>query len=511
MRIVDRRGQELVAEEGRWTLTEGEPYRLMFAEGVAVRRCRLGPRELSRDEEGAFLLRSAHSVGLDTLTIDLDGMQVAHPVEVLAQDQKLSPDAWTALVRELADWLPGVLAGVSASADGSVSEKGVPAGIVAAAVAPLVPELVRAIEVVLRTPKELEWQRSEDRRMHTVRKVLPATVRWLARHPEAFAAVEGAEASGDPWVPSRVTDVTLDHPANRAVRWYAERVARLLATVADALRGAAGDQFDDIAHWCTAQSAAMTAHAERLETLVARSFLAAIPAEPPSPSALLTLADEPTYARVLRLARAILAATFADERGEGAPVPVRASFELYELWCLRAVQRSLDAALGEGPWKVVGRRAHSLLAHDLQGLTLRRVVAEGTIEIGYNLTFRSHLVSPDGDRVALTGERRPDLVVTWAPREGDAAWVVLDAKYRVSQRSVQEAFPSLHVYRDGLRWRSFGGAPRRGLLLVPEVAGECAAWGDEAFRTAHGFGLWRLRPGADDVALGRWVLEALGV
>lgn len=511
MRIVDRRGHEVFEEEGRWTLLEGEVYRLAFADGVKVLRCRVGPRELKRDAEGAFELRADHSVGLDELVVELEGHRSRHSVEFLASAQKLGADAWSALVLELADWLPGVLAGISASAEGSVVQGGVPAGIVAAAVAPLVPELIRAVEVVLRSPKELETQRPEDRRMHTVRRVSPTTLRWLAHHAEAVAAVEGAEFSGDPWVPSRVTDVSRDHPANRAVRWYVERVAKLLETVADALRRAASHQFDDIASWCTSQASVMEAHVERLRSLVARSFLAAVPAEPPSQSALLTLADEPIYARVLRLARAILAATFSDARGEGAPVPVRASFELYELWCLLALQRALDEVLGEAPWKVLGRGDHPLLAHNLQGLTLRRALPEGTLEIRYNLTFRSYLVAPEGDQVALTGERRPDFVVTWSPREGAPAWLVLDAKYRVSLPSVREAFPSLHVYRDGLRWRSFGGRPRCGLLLVPEIATECAGWAVDTFHSRHGFGLWRLRPGANaDKALGQWIIDALG-
>jgi hypothetical protein len=103
-------------------------------------------------------------------------------------------------------------------------------------------------------------------------------------------------------------------------------------------------------------------------------------------------------------------------------------------------------------------------------------------------------------------------VVSWTPREGEPRWVVLDAKYRVALESVREAFPSLHVYRDALRWRSQGGAPQRGLLLVPAVADGCAPWASAEFLAAHGFGLWRMRPGvAGDEALGRWLCDALGL
>ena len=57
-----------------------------------------------------------------------------------------------------------------------------------------------------------------------------------------------------------------------------------------------------------------------------------------------------------------------------------------------------------------------------------------------------------------------------------------------------------------------GGAPHRGLLLVPEVADWCAPWASAEFLAAHGFGLWRMRPGvAGDEALGRWLCDALGI
>jgi hypothetical protein len=209
VRVLDRHGVEVPPDEEGWTLSEREAYRLVFGDGMTVRGCRLGPRVLARDEAGGFALRAAHSVGLDELVVDLDGARLRRVIEWVPNGQKLDADAWSTLVHDLSAWLPGVLAGISASGGGSaVVERGVPAGIVAAAVTPLVPALLRAIEAVVRNPRVLERSLPDDRRMHTVRRVRPETVRWLARHPEAFAAVEGAEFSGDPWVPSRVSDVT---------------------------------------------------------------------------------------------------------------------------------------------------------------------------------------------------------------------------------------------------------------------------------------------------------------
>lgn len=516
MRVLDERNRAVPFELNAFVLEEARTYRVVPAADAEVHTCRFGPVPLLRGQDGAFELRVGHAVGVTELVIETAQGARSHRIELRPREQKLDVDAWCALVDDLVAWLPGVLVGLSEAAAGGVAREGVAAGLIAAAVAPLVPQFVRAIEAVIRAPRTAEHPRTEDRRMHTVRRVNSETLRWIGRHPSTIVSVRaeaGSVMTNDPWIPARLTDVSLDHSASRAVRWYAEQVGRRLRPIAAALRAAARGQLDTIAGWCEAQASVLESTAERLDQLVARSFLAHLAAEPPGPTALLTLADDPTYARVLRLARRILGAKFSQDRGDEAlPVPARASFELYELWCLLAVRRALDAALGDGSWTSGSLRASALLAHDLHELVLRRKLPEGEVMIGYNLTFQSYLSAPKADRVALTGERRPDLVVAWSPAEGSPTWLVLDAKYRVARGSVGEAFESLHIYRDGLRWGSFGGRPRAGLLLVPTVTAECAPWAEPTFRDAHGLALWALRPGMlPDRALGDWLLDTMQV
>lgn len=514
MRVVDRTGRAASFEAGVLVLEESQEYRVELGDFAMGASCHLGPVPLQRSADGtAFLLPLGHAVGRMELALELPPTLLRQPVEVRPRAEKLDVAAWSALVDDLAAWLPDVLLGLSTASDGAVSLEGVRAGLAIAAMEPLLAPFIDAVVAVVRSPVTLDRELPQDRRMHAIRRVRPETIRWVARHPEVGAALTGratdACSPGDPWVPTRVPEATVDHPANRAVRWYTERVVATLDPLVPAIRAAASGLMDDTANWCVALARTLEAAGGRLRRLSATSILATIPAAPPDEGALLTLQDEPRYARVMRLARRILGARFSAGSGDGAPLaPVRASFELYELWCLLALRRSIDAALGVASWEHGAFGEDPLLACDLRGLSLRRPHAGGVLLIGYNHTF-----SPQAGRSrhALTGVRRPDLVVTWRASDSEGTWLVLDAKYRVLRASITEAFASLHIYRDGLKLRGHGGRPSAGLLLVPEVGGDCTEWAEPDFLEAHGLGLWRLRPGEPEVgALGRWVLRQLG-
>jgi len=515
VRVVDHEGRAAPLEEGILILEENREYLVHLPDFERVTACRLGPVALERGAEGAtFVLRVGHAVGRMELVLDAPPTTLCQPVDVRARAEKLDVGAWSALIDDLTAWLPGVLLGLSTANAGSVSLAGVHAGLAVAAMEPLLTPLLEAIAAVVRSPTTLDRESPVDRRMHAIRRVRPETLRWVTRHPEVATALHGVasetQTSGDPWVPTRVPDATVDHPANRAVRWYAERVAAAIEPLGPALRKAASGLMDDTTAWCLALARSLELASAQLRRLVASSFLGGIPAAPPDEGAMLTLQDDPRYARVMRVARRILDARFSADAPAGEVLaPARASFELYELWCLLAVRRSLDAAIGAAPWAHGAVVDDPLLAHDLGGLTLHRAYGGGTLTIGYNLTFGSQAWRAQR---ALTGERRPDLVVRWRAGDAEGAWVVLDAKYRVQRASLTEAFASLHVYRDALLLRNHGGRPRAGLLLVPEVASECVAWAADDFIAEHGLGLWRLRPGEPESgALGHWVLRKLGV
>lgn len=124
---------------------------------------------------------------------------------------------------------------------------------------------------------------------------------------------------------------------------------------------------------------------------------------------------------------------------------------------------ALESSVGADPW--VPTRV------PLGGPSLRRAHAGGALLLGYDHTSSAQA---GRSRHALTGGCRPDLIVAWRGGDGEGAWVVLDAKYRVHRGSITEAFASSRGYRDALLLKGHGGRPRARLLLVPEVGSDCA-------------------------------------
>lgn len=375
------------------------------------------------------------------------------------------------------------------------------------------PALIRAVQVIVAAPRELSTSIREEVPLRAVRRASRETLCWLARHPATARAVDPWLAARmgftDPWLPQQVGHEILDHPVNRYVAWLVRSVARVLRELAPALERAAGSKraLPDTPAWCQARAAAARSGAEALEATLRRTFLGKLTPMPATEAALLALHDDPIYARAHALARPFLSPRFRlDASAEGTEAPVRPSFELYELWTFLAVQRALAESLPGWTWTWEGAPARELLAGFGDGASFTWQKDGATLRVEYNARFPGFLKKKDAKRWSLSGERRPDLVISLQRPGGSAAWVCLDAKYRVSAEALADAFESLHIYRDSLRWEAFGGACRGGLLLAPAEVPPCEPWFADEFREKHGIGAWRLTPGdAADRRLGETI------
>lgn len=176
----------------------------------------------------------------------------------------------------------------------------------------------------------------------------------------------------------------------------------------------------------------------------------------------MTVRNDPTYACVHRLARRFLAASLSLETvGERLPAPVRPSFDLYELWTFLALKQQLEAAYPSAQWRWSPSPAPDLYGGFGAKSRFTGVIpGRGTLELTFNLTFSGWLATqhrPSATRWSISGERRPDLVLTWKGEHHSSGWVCFNAKYRVRSQAQADAFSSLHLYRDSLHWVPFGG------------------------------------------------------
>ncbi|HRI72076.1 MAG TPA: nuclease domain-containing protein, partial [Polyangium sp.] len=249
--------------------------------------------------------------------------------------------------------------------------------------------------------------------------------------------------------------------------------------------------------WCRARAHVAALSSDELSRLLRQTFFSRLSPLPATEAALLAVQDDPAYARAYALARPFLSPRFQlRESIDETEAPVRPSFELYELWTFLAVQQSFAKVLDGWKWNWHPTAGNELLAGIGNGSFFDARRDDGAkLAIHYNLTFRGYLAKGSSDRYSISGERRPDIVISFEAPNQRASWVCLDAKYRVRRDALGESFASLHIYRDSLRWEHFGGSCRGGLLLVPAIVPECEPWFAEDYRMRFGVGAFRLTPG----------------
>lgn len=504
VRVLDHTGTPLSFEE-ELVLEEARRYTVDVGPG---NRVWLGARELARNTDGEHVLVVTHWVGVNLLRWSSGEDESSVRVRVTPRTEKLSVDTWVSLLSDLEDWLPALSVGAEGGRAGSVGSGGVPASFLVEALLPLVPQLERAVRTVLRDPRERALTVWEDVPLHRARRVDRETLAYAGRHPTVSLWLDRwAEQSGaEPNVPQRSTLDTLDHPANRYLSWLLCRVVHVLQETAAALREAKGE--DDSVAWCHARGARVVESASRLDRLWRQSFLRRLKRVPPTEAALLVVLDDPTYARVHGLGRRFISPLFTSQTG-GLTTGVKPSFTIYELWCFLRVSRLLQARLPGLQWQFQHTRKLFTTAHG----TGAKFVGKGADEswtLHFNPVFSSFHARGGAERWSVSTERRPDLVVTHESKTGEGRWLGLDAKYRAGRANLGNAFESVHVYRDSLRWDRLSGPCVAFALLAPATAPDAPEWFSEKFRAEHLCGIWELRPGSvSEVDLANWVVEQL--
>ncbi len=468
--------------------------------------------------QGTLTIRPGHWIADAELRIQASPDQVISiPVRVQPRQSKLTDTLWIGMLTDLENWLPGVSAGTEGGKSGNVGKEGVPLPFIAEALTPLLTVFERALQVLLENPRQRDITIQDDIPLRMVRKVDRETLRWVTRHPQLQEHLDPwkslALPGPAPLISQRLTVEIIDHPANRYISWLVYEVESTLCRAADGLDRAAAKGSEDSQLWCRSRANALRKGADRLLQLWRRSFLSRIQREPLSEAALQVVFDDPTYLQVHQIGRLFLNPLFRYETQQSAyQAAVRPSYSVYELWAFLAVCRQMRAALPD--WKWAGCKLSNLLDPCSTGdgaLFRAQDVSGGTVEIRFNATFASYFNRSNHKRWSISGERRPDITISYQPKNGEGRWLCLDAKYRVGRQNLADSFSSVHIYRDALRYDSFGGTCQAVLLLSPARSEDTAGWFSKEYINQYGAGVWEFKPGMHDMELGNLITKVLAI
>ena len=495
-----------VVEESQvvWLLQEATEYRVR-AQASGLTSARLDALPLPRlDGQTARLYVGHWTSSARALLVESNEGKTEQRVRIIPREEKLDESAWLEMITELEQWLPGISVGPSGGTIGGLSLNGsATSGLCAMALLPLVPGLLRALRTIARAPRERTIDLIEHVPPRAVRRASPRALAWLSRHPDAATAVDAwrsLERPGpEPLLQRDSTCEDLDHPVNRYVVWAVRKAARTLDALADRLGKTSRRRGidHDTQQWCEARAKAANLGAHEVRASLRHSGFRYIRPAPPTAAALLTLQDDPIYSRFHRLVRPFLDPRHAQD-AEDERTPARPSYELYELWTFFKVVTRLSADCSDWTqtWHHKGSETSAEVIGNGSWVEFRQ--GDERLEVHFNRTFQGYLRRKRDTPYSISAERRPDIIVGSARGDGRKRWLFLDAKYRVSRSALGDAFSSIHIYRDSLRWPAMGDACKGGFLLTPAQTEEAAPWYEQRFLQKHRCGCLRVRPGVPE-------------
>lgn len=357
----------------------------------------------------------------------------------------------------------------------------------------MMPAWSRALSAVAASPRRRARDVPRLVPLSRLRQVDSALERWFARHPAARQALREPDAGQH--VMDSMTLLSVDHPANRTTALWIERVVRALEGAQGALAVASPRGLSEVAERApvlliAASSGALSAARSWRRRGPWRGVSSALPDH----ETLMALLDDPLYARVHRLSRALLSSSLLPRWGEG--VAWRASGEsvsLYGVWAFLELCEVLARHFSDWSWRRVGFEA---LWADEEG----QVRLEGRSQAGDTLAlwWRPGFVAVErgsaSPRRDLSGVGGAPLALT-AHFEGSApVWMALSSGGDPEGAGLRARRVS-HERREGLWWEGFGGRPVGSAWLDDGGGQRPSGWGDEEFWRRYGVGWSSLVPG----------------
>lgn len=437
---------------------------------------------------------------------DLDSQVLAkYRLDVSPDPAKLGQENFQSMLDQLFEFEPGLLAGTEAAQFGIGSEGDVTnPGLEYARLRRYGEQLRAALKQLTSRPLP---QLSHERALvpaHQVRRLDAQSLTTLAKQPGSIGRLRGdiLDGGSSPLlfnVPNSYE--ILDTPAHRTLFRIVRAVLRRTQSVIEAMSSA---KFEEPSTTRTAleprlpyRLAYLTAFESALKQIIKRSPFSEVTRQEVSAAGLNAIAAHPIYARVFRSSWNILRPGIAGSGDES--LWMSPTWEIYERWCFLKTHTALKCVFPSLEWErhfPTSREDCIVFTGQQDGLTVSLYLQPRFPAIDQTAwnSFKS-----------LSGERRPDIVLTYASNQTKRL-LVFDAKYRISREGVLESMQSAHTYHDCLRWGEI--APAISLLFVPASGGVPVLETDE-YKQKYGVGVVALSNHTTDFELAQVIASAL--
>lgn len=499
MRLELRRANgEMVGHHVR--LGEYEPLAIRFVTGrnvneapnVTLDGASIGEPKVTmgRDEiiwEWQF--RSESWCGRCLLTLSSDVPPIDITVQSVPSGTKYSEDEYERMLNRLLAYNTNVLWGVAPGQD--AAKDGAPPGPTIAHPALVdcyLDALLVQLDRVLIAPVLATFREETVRALDPTRPLKPHTLRWLAARPMQLRRVRCGDLEVGILQQRHVA--TYDHPANRYVVTLVSQLCSMFERSASAIATLARKRLvGDLEKARSVHlSLRLRTAGERLRATLDSSVLADVRSGPMSEGVAQVFADQPNYARFGILARRLLKNGIQRDAEGDLLASLRRSWDLFEIYCLHRLVETLQTALGPSwVFDTPGYRQH-VLCTPAEGCFWQANHPSGE---RWELLYQQWFARGASGANSITTGRQPDFVLCRYVGESLKSWVLLDAKYRSSELSLNDALESMHIYRDSLRWTAAQDImpANAGYLLVPQIATRLEKYASDGFLDRWGIGL----------------------
>jgi len=375
--------------------------------------------------------------------------------------------------------------------------------------------LQRAVEAIARRPRRALLDETHITDLDRARAPDDRSVVWLLSRPRELLPVQTAAVPTGAQdlhqrmrghLPARLQvsrrRVTFDVYENQLLKQFLSRLYVVLRHTRDRL---AEDQSDaaldePIRHLAARRLRELEHYRRIVYNLLDLDFLQEVSPlrqfRPVTP----TLRKDPHYARFYALYRQF-DRTITPFSGGVFRLSLEKTWQLYEYWCFFQVLAALRQIVRD-PFEF---NARSFLKRHADRVSL--TLSEAKVDINHRVRVSFQKSYPyygwykagEGAGVGTySHEMRPDISIEIRGRDGQIEQIiVLDPKYRVSGRSLNEAMDELHRYKDAIVSPDRRRLVHTALALCPSSERAKGLYFRSDYIRTHGLGALVLRPGDD--------------